>query len=589
MRITSRAGSIRPSQLVSTFGPGSIYDSQDDSFLIMGADRWKEENCKKLANETLLSHLKASGTRYSRLERFMVPISSKDDDEQVAIRTFPTWGVCPACGMLQRRNRGAARRCGSRTCGESGTRPTTNPARFIAACINGHLDDFPWYRWVHHGAVDDCSQNDARLYLEDGANSSSLESKTVRCDNCGRHESMAMSLAKNGLRSVLHERCSGRRPWLTDDDREPCLDGDGEHVYMQGIYKGATNAYFPKTMSAITIPPFAGLDAERIADKVNGTALLEQPREKLPDLIRVMFPNDEQSKVLKMIDVLREYRKGPPDIRTEEFRELNSTTYPQAGISEENFKTEPIELPDGFSKYLENLVLVRKLKVVATITGFYRLEPSGFTPNDSRRMSPVTNYPAELPRWLPAVENRGEGIFFSFKNGIITNWAGRTGVVGRFNSIMRRSHGTLSLNNVETSPKYVLLHTLSHLMIKEIATYAGYSVASMGERIYSGDSMSGVLIYTSSPSSDGSLGGLVEQGKKPKFSIMLRRAIEKSRLCSMDPMCSHAVIGTGSRSNGSACHACLYLPETSCESMNSLLDRALVHSTLQSGRVGLFA
>ena len=590
------AGSIRPSQLVSTFGPGSIYDNLYDSFLIMGTDSWNERNCKKLTDETLLFYLKKSEPRkYSSLVKFLVPISSRDDEEQVAISTFPRWGVCPECSMVQRRNHtGIGFKCRSTTCrGIDGTgrQSETVPVRFISACVNGHLDDFPWYRWVHRGTVNDCNQNDARLYLIDGTNSSSLESKTVRCTNCNRAEPMTTSLSKNGMRYVLPEGCRGKRPWLTSDDPNPCLDENNEQVFLQGVYKGATNVYFPKTVRSITIPPFAGPQAERVIEKTEGTTLLTETRENLLNtLIPALFPEDEPQEILLLIEALRDRRRksNSPDIRAEEFLALDQKKYPSLGVDKGDFKTEPIELPEGFTDQLENLVLVRKLREVVVITGFSRLEPFGYRPDDTRNISPITNYPEEQPRWLPAVENNGEGIFFSFKNKVVSHWAQEQAVDTRFRAIMSNNEHPLASSDIEISQKYVFLHTLSHLMIKEIANYAGYSVSSLRERIYSNNDMAGILIYTSSPSSDGSLGGLVEQGKKPKFNIILQKALRKSRLCSMEPLCSYAKLGTGNKSNGSACHACLYLPETSCESMNNLLDRAFIQNTLSS-EIGLFA
>ena len=122
--------------------------------------------------------------------------------------------------------------------------------------------------------------------------------------------------------------------------------------------------------------------------------------------------------------------------------------------------------------------------------------------------------------------------------------------------------------------RYVLLHTISHMLIREVSAQAGYSTASIRERVYSGDDMAGILIYTSSPSGDGSLGGLVEQGVKPRLNIMMRRMLRKSTACSTDPFCSGSSPGAGAN-NGAACHACLFLPETSCECMNMFLDRAV--------------
>lgn len=589
------AGSIRPSQLVSTFGPGSIYDNLYDSFLIMGTDRWNEGNCKKLTDETLMFYLKKKEPqKYSALSKFLVPVSSNEDDEQVGIKTFPRWGVCPECNMLQRRNHtGIGLKCRSNTCrGIDGTgkQPKTIPVRFISACVNGHLDDFPWYRWVHRGTINNCSENDARLYLFDGTDSSSLESKTVSCENCGRKERMTSSLSKNGLRHVLSKGCRGKRPWLTSDDSHGCVNENNEQVFPQGVYKGATNVYFPKNVRSITIPPFAGEQARRVIEKTEGTKVLTQTREKLLNSsIPDWFPDDDPQEILYLIEALRDRRNRneSPNIRLEEFRQLDSKKFPDHGIDKGDFKTEPIEIPEGFSDQLDNLVLVRNLREVVVMTGFYRLEPFGYRPDDSRRESPITNYPEEQPTWLPAVENNGEGIFFSFKDKVISNWTRKQAVTNRFKEIMSNNQNLLASSEIKISAKYVFLHTLSHLVIKELANYAGYSVSSLRERIYSDDNMSGILIYTSSPSSDGSLGGLVEQGKKPKFNIILQKALKKSRLCSMEPLCSFASIGTGNKSNGSACHACLYLPETSCESMNNLLDRAFIQSTLSS-EIGLF-
>ena len=588
--------SIRPSQLVSTFGSGSIYDNLTDSFLIMGTDRWNEQNCKPLKDTTLLSYLQRGEPRkYSRLDRFLVPISSNEDDTPVAIRTFPKWGICPECNMLQQRNiKTGLRNCRSTSCNGRGknSQAKTIPVKFIAACINGHLEDFPWYRWAHRGKVDNCSENDARLYLYDENTSSSLEDKIIKCTNCGRKERMIAALSKRGLRYVLPEGCKGRRPWLTTDDSAPCVDRrTGEMAFLQGIYKGATNVYFPKTVRSITIPSFADPLTDRIADKIEGTTLLTASREMLDLMIPELFPNVDRQEILQRIDILkdRETRPRAPDLYTEEFHALNSRKFPHVGTEKKDFKTEPIELPETFSEYLDNLVLVRRLREVVILTGFYRLEPFGYSSDDHRKASPITNYPEEQPRWLPAVENRGEGIFFSFSNEILYEWIEKPEVKQRFREIMSHTQNVPTSSDIAISQKYVFLHTLSHLAIREIANYAGYSVSSMRERIYSDTNMAGILIYTSSPSSDGSLGGLVEQGKKPKFNLMLQKALKKSRLCSMDPLCSSASPGTGNRPNGSACHACLYLPETSCESMNSFLDRSFIHSTLYGNETGLFA
>lgn len=578
--------------MISTFGPGAIYDNLKDSLLIMGTDRWRTQNCKVLNDETLLLYLKKNENRkYSRLQKFLVPISSEENDTQIPVRTFPTWGICPICHKLQKRNRALGdqgARCQSSRCpGRNAGRrsdPETIPVRFIAACKNGHLEDFPWYRWVHQGQINDCSESEADLFLIDNQEHSSLESKIVVCENCNRREHLGPALSPGGLRFVVPEGCHGHRPWLSTDDSNPCLNSQGEQEHLRGLYKGGSNVYFSKSVRAITVPPFAGQLADKVINFMNTTEIAEQSEETIrTNLLPVLFPRDDPDEIIHIMNAVMTKRQSEsvPDIRHDEFIELNRKRFGQEGIDLGDFKTEPIELPENFSDYLENLVLVRKLREIVAQTGFYRIEPFGAEEGDQRNPAPITNYPEELPVWLPAVENKGEGIFFSLQESKINEWIrNNPSVTARFESMISRNGSSTLNDDVVPTVKYALLHSLSHLLIKEISNFAGYSTSSIRERIYSGEDMSGILIYTSSPSSDGSLGGLVEQGKKPKFNIMLQRALRKASVCSMDPLCSHSQLGVGNKRNGSACHACMFLPETSCECMNDFLDRAFVQSTL---------
>ena len=593
-------GSLRPSQMVSTFGPGAIYDNLKDSLLIMGTDRWKTKNCKILNDETLLTYLKKNDNRkYSRLKHLLVPISTVENDAQIPVMTFPTWGVCPTCHVLQKRNlandnQGA--RCQSARCfrRDAGSQrpPETVPVRFIAACTNGHLEDFPWYRWVHRGKVSDCSESKAVLYLTDDENHLSLESMIVRCGSCNRSQGMGMALSPTGLKFAIPEGCQGSRPWLTSDDSRPCLDSEGKQEHLRGLYKGASNVYFSQNVRAITVPPFAGSLADQIIRLINEYKITEQPDDAIrTNLLPILFPDNNPDMIMDIIDKIKRKRQSEsvPDIRRDEFEELNRMKFGQDGVDIEDFKTEPIELPDNFSDSLENLVLVRRLREVIAQTGFRRIEPEGAEEGGSRPSAPITNYPRELPEWLPAVENRGEGIFFSFMESKINEWVRNNhSVLERLKRMTKDSCPSwLNDDDAVQAAKYVFLHSLSHLMIREISNFAGYSASSMRERIYSGKDMSGILIYTSSPSSDGSLGGLVEQGKKPRFNIMLQLALRRTSICSTDPLCSHSQLGVGNRRNGAACHACIFLPETSCECMNDFLDRAFVCPTLSEG-MGFF-
>ena len=137
--------------------------------------------------------------------------------------------------------------------------------------------------------------------------------------------------------------------------------------------------------------------------------------------------------------------------------------------------------------------------------------------------------------------------------------------------------------NYKHNPKYVFLHTFSHIIMKSLAKLAGYSTASFTERIYCGDAMAGIFIYTSSSSSDGALGGLVELGRKNenKLWAVMEDAVFESTSCSCDPLCAMQESGKTQQFIGASCHACTLLPETCCENMNSLLDREMIDHTLK--------
>ena len=195
--------------------------------------------------------------------------------------------------------------------------------------------------------------------------------------------------------------------------------------------------------------------------------------------------------------------------------------------------------------------------------------------------------------WLPAVETKGEGLFFKLDENALQNWEKRPKVIERFNVIINSYADNLDAQNRSektsvlkrfSSPRYLLLHTFAHLLIREIAHHAGYHEASLKERIYSTSGRkvrNGIMIYTSSSSSEGSLGGLVRLGDIKVFEEIMENTVKKSQSCSRDPICRETNpvlskdegISSGMQLSGSSCYSCTLLPETSCQNFNNLLDR----------------
>ena len=185
--------------------------------------------------------------------------------------------------------------------------------------------------------------------------------------------------------------------------------------------------------------------------------------------------------------------------------------------------------------------------------------------------------------WLPAIMVRGEGIFLKLDEERLATWEQNPGVVERFTKLRNDYNAVRQYRGQskrQFSPKFVLIHTMAHLMINQLCFECGYGSASLRERIYCDEEdpscpMSGVLIYTASGDSEGTMGGLVRQGEPNRLEQVLIRALRTALWCSSDPTCVESS-GQGPDScNLAACHACALLPETSCEEGNRLLDRAI--------------
>lgn len=587
---------IRPSQVTRTFGPGSIYDNQRDSMIIMGLDYWHPEKFKSIRDEILLQEIKRNG--FDSVERLISTSSFKDPGKpgKVPVRSFPAWGFCPKCDKLvpERNNKtGRGMNCDSDECSNKEKNdgvefPKTYPVRFVAACKDGHLDEFPWYRWVHRTENERnvCSSDDAKLYLIGSSKSLSLDSNTVECrrEQCiAKPKKMSKALSKDGL-SFITFGCTRRRPWL-DRSSSDCEEN------MKGIFKGATNIYFPLVRSAVTIPPFSDDLAGKIAEagtEISNFRKNSDNRESYESWLEIKFqlksakfPNGRWTlkQVLAKISSIEEFseRNKDKDVYKLEFGALNSGE----NFADLEFVTENMEdVSSVFGNYIDRVVLVKKTRVVSAITGFTRIDP--FDVNEDTNVSSLSR---EKLTWLPVVENHGEGIFFCINNKALEEWSIRSSVKDRFDKIMTvQDEIKTDPTNYKHSSKYVFLHTFSHIIMKSLAKLAGYSTASFTERIYCGDGMAGIFIYTSSPSSDGALGGLVELGRKNENKIwdVLEDAIRQSTLCSCDPLCSMQETERTPQLIGASCHACTLLPETCCENMNSLLDRELVDHTLKA-------
>jgi hypothetical protein len=246
------------------------------------------------------------------------------------------------------------------------------------------------------------------------------------------------------------------------------------------------------------------------------------------------------------------------------------------------------DVPEGFEKHISRVLLLERLREVNALLGFTRVE----SPNEGggAQRAPRAPIGRTAPNWVPATQVHGEGIFLQFSEKALADWA-KWPSVGKQEGELRRGHSSwrarreLDPNLEFPGMRFTLLHTVAHLLIRELALDCGYNAASIRERVYADteddNSQAGILIYTAAADSDGTLGGLVDLGKPENLGRLLRQALDRAKICASDPLCAEHNPRTDASLHAASCHACSFVSETSCECGNRYLDRALVIPTLQ--------
>lgn len=597
-------GELRRSQMVTTYGPGAMVDLVHDAVLIPGLEQWRYTGAAgyRISEDRLAANLRHRGLELSRSEPFRSPPVLADDEPHhgcgLGAVEFPNWFVCPKKGcdqLLHKRDtqtKGGRRvhRCRA---GKAETRLV--PVRFVTACPSGHLADFPWVWFAHKEGQ--CSTPSLRLV--DGG-SGDISEVWVRCD-CGQGRPMSDARGERAL-----GRCLGFRPWLGLNATDPAVqEKDCEHP-QRLLLRTASDAYFSMVESALSIPTVSGLPApvgeflgthhETSFRKLTSAAGLEAVRPILPifdDAPKLAKYSTEE--LWHFIETYRKEQSGgdaSAHVRETEYvtiverskTEQLDAEYEQSGRDTDFLAVRPkpgsVPLPDG----VDDLVLLKRLREVRVITGFSRLSAAtqniyGEFEHDARRAAP-----SAVSDWLPAVEIRGEGVFIALDQGRLEQWEQRDAVDQRSQELQAGFFSRFASDPTAVFPgiRFYLLHTLAHLLITQISLECGYAASAIRERIYcsapeASRSMAGILLSTGTSGSEGTLGGLVEQGRR--IGHHLTEALRRAKLCSHDPVCARQgpTQGTPGRSLlGAACHGCLFVAECSCERANHYLDRGLV-------------
>lgn len=568
-------GGVRRAQLITTYGVGSLIAVGSESFMVAGIDRWSEPGpYDQIIHERRLQ-------RELLVDRFRLPPASDSErfGDIPAVR-FPEIQSCPECHKLAE-----ARFFGARSpaiCKPCDVQLV--PSRFVVCCTAGHIDDFPYFRWLHKGGgLDPNADLKHELKLKAKGRSASLGDIEISC-KCGvRSVTMEGALTKGALRGI--SPCTGRRPWLVDVPEEQC------DALPRAMQRGASGVWFADVRSALSIPPWSK-NVQKLVER-NWKALRKAPN--LRDRVEELELANRQFSVEEIIQAVEHRRRdeeGDTDtseaaLKHEEYRALARGAAEESGSDFVCMPWTGQGIADDLS--IDLVMRVKRLREVRVLRGFTRLAaPNTVTPNLRS-----TLYAAERrPDWLPAIEIIGEGVFLRLQADNLAEWESRPAVRSRVDPIDQAYRDRLARMGLTTdreiTPRLVMIHTLAHAVIAEWSLDSGYPAASLRERLYVSDEMSGVLLYTATSDAAGSLGGIVAQVESGNLASSIRTALERIAWCSADPLCVESAATGTDNLNRAACHCCVLLPETSCEEFNSLLDRALLTGTTDQPDLAFF-
>ena len=610
-------GELRQSQLLTTFGPGSMVDLPTRSVIISGLSYWKGE--KPYIREDRLTYKVAKSLNLPDGHDIkLLGPPSKTNDPKAPISgvdafVFPTCFLAQIDRTLDRAGKTYRTRpliAWSAVKGGAkfeGKRVQAVPVRFVQACTNGHLSDINWNAFVHNDIQSKCR---GQLWLDEAGSGNDFEEIFVRCEQCGSLRPLSQAKVPN---SKVLGACEGHRPWLGPQGKEPCrrhrVTDTGEIIatdqpeYNRLLVRSASNAYFSQILSVISMPD-KDADLKKAVDGFYEEDL--QYTEDIADVTKELrkdkFSNLTEFGAEAVWAEIKRRKAGLsiPDksIKQVELEALlacpeeKGKEAPSSDKIFEGYIRNPSLLDPKWQPFIDKVVLVHRLREVLALIGFTRFEAAQTNIEGEIDDLEIGVRRANLdfePHWVPAIENLGEGVFISFNKEQVERWQQQQSVKDRGKALSRgfsrwaKNRGIPEDKSNFPGEAYIMLHSLSHLLITAVSLECGYSSSAIRERIYAFPDIGyGILLHTGTSGSEGTLGGLVEVGRR--IEDHLNRALEQGRLCSNDPVCAQHKPDNVQEDrflHGAACHGCLLIAETSCERRNEMLDRALVTSTVE--------
>jgi hypothetical protein len=594
---------VRQAKTVTQSAVGALINAGDFSLVPCDTRSWWDSKTEKWIGTEIwgMKRLRRHFPMIRTLRK--APVLTENEEivkgDRIPVVRFPHWMRCPSCGLLIsapwiEQNKQEDLRCTSDKC----SKPKLITVPYVMISLDGFLSDLPWHFLAHreskHPEMVNCKVRN-KLHLNMDSASGRWK---IHCKSCNSN-TLLTGIQDPKFLFGLHKMRI--QPWI--NAFRPC-ENTPIAVRLTDL-----RVHIPYPVSALDIPPESRVNPNDIKARLLQHDSLEELeriyhqnrrfKRKIYDLAR----NDFLCKPDELEEAYKEIQAGWPDfdfpVGSEEtiseifMEEYTAFTTVFEDMKEwERFltrhqKTQWITLLNKLTLapfaaqvagIIDQLVIAERLREIQAFKGFRRHKSEG-------KLIPP-DLTGELD-WLPAAEFFGEGIFFTIKEELLKEWETRQIVIDRAATTeKRRMNSSFSRSLPESTPRFVFMHTLAHLMIRQLEFECGYPAASLRERIYCSDTdeenggMSGILIYVAVPDKAGSLGGLARQGHPDNFLKLLIKSFERAFWCSMDPICGESDGQGPDQLNRAACHGCCLIPETSCIFNNCLLDRLFLCGVL---------
>ena len=594
---------VRLSHMLRDCSVGAIVRGPDNLMVVQDTSTWDRPGADPLERE--IRYVERVRSALGIKELLCAPPRAVERDGTVtgwipALR-FPTWMRCLRCGLMHSapwRKRSSKVGSGPHpdianpqepgNCEECEGRLEQTP--WVLIHEEGYLADVPWHDLAHRDSRNpgqrQCRPDWSRPYLR--LEETNLD-RRLRCTICNSQTIFSTTMV---TRTKFPSRV-WQQPWI----REPPVHPPGTEAWIVEI--NDVRVHYPETRTALVIPPESRIRQGTVTDRLYSSTTSQQSVQNARNPLARRaagnrLANDFRCTPEKIEQALRAIKDGYPlygqsitqtDLLVDEYRALTEQI-PNLREDEDFVIEHHTHAWRQFERTLDSggiarrvisavsgLVAVSRLKEIMALIGFRRAGGDKTTPPD------ITGKAG----WLPALELYGEGIFFTLDESMLRRWEIGDAIRARADAFskryLKRTGPNFHGRDIDVSPRFLLCHTLAHLMIRELDAGAGYPAASLKERIYcaTGDKpMAGILIYVAVPDEEGSLGGLMELAKPHRFLRLLTRAFESAAWCSLDPVCCEQEGHGPDLLNRAACHACVLVPETSCDHENILLDRVFV-------------